>query len=67
MLREPGAQQGKVQGFGDAPFVQSGDQWIGYDNPSYIDQKVIESEYQFPFFSSTQKFMFVMPNRSHKG
>ena len=43
MLKEPGAQQGKVQGFGDAPFVQSGDQWIGYDNPSYIDQKVIEA------------------------
>ena len=43
MLKEPGAQQGKVQGFVDAPFVQSGDQWIGYDNPSYIDQKVIEA------------------------
>ena len=41
MLKEPVAQQGTVPGSGDAPYVQSGDQWIGFDSPSYIEKKVM--------------------------
>ncbi len=40
MVREPGAFRGVIPGSRGAPFVVVGNQWVGYDDVSYVVQKV---------------------------
>ena len=40
MLKDPSVQRGQIPGSGGAPYLQLGDQWIGYDDAAYISTKV---------------------------